>query len=359
MEAIREVLERCITCYACVSECPFLSSLGKTPRSISEEALRGIDLTMLYAFSCFLCEFCKAICPQRVDVSQMFLEIREVLASDALPLCSYVKLLFCDEPTSLINVYRRKVNYREVQALKRSRHAFLPGCSMIYFSPKAISKAHAALSRVLGDVSILDICCGKPVHDFGLKERAVKWLNNILKELSERGCDVVITACPNCYYYLKRMLPRDFNVMTVYEVLKEEPLSEIRDLKVTVHDSCPDRFDGVFANEVRSTLALCDIVEMKHTKNRTLCCGAGGLVAYTNPQLSQFLANTRVQEALEAQADIIITYCYTCAGTLSGLQPPIKVRHVLDLLLGVEESYVARQGELLKIINELMSEAKI
>ncbi|MEM0232401.1 MAG: (Fe-S)-binding protein [Candidatus Nezhaarchaeales archaeon] len=361
MKACEEILQKCTECFACVNECPFLLGLGKTPRNISEEVLGGMDLTKSYVFSCFLCGLCKVVCPKRLDVPQMFLEAREVLTLDMLSLCSYVKLLLSDESNSLINIYKnRKVSYHETQTPKFFRYAFLPGCSMIYFSPKAISKTYAVLSRVLGDVGILDVCCGKPVYDFGLKERAVKWLNNsVLKELIKHGCNTVITACPNCYYYLKRMLPRDFNVTTIYEELKGELLGRIEGLRVTIHDSCPDRFDGVFANEVRNTLAPCNIVEMMHSMNKTLCCGAGGLVAYTNPQLSQFLANIRIQEMLEVRADVLVTYCYTCVGMFSRLQPPVKVKHALDLLLGVEESYVERQEELLKIISELMNRINI
>lgn len=337
-------------------------SVAKTPRDVSEEILRGMDLTKSYVFSCFLCELCTSICPEEIDVAQMFLEAREALALDMLSSSPYVKLLLSDEPNSLINVYRRRkrADYCGAQPTESFRYAFLPGCSMIYLSPKAITKVHAELSEVLGDVGILDVCCGKPMYDFGLKERAVKWLaSGVLKELDKHKCDVVIVACPNCYYHLKRMLPRNVEVTTVYEMLGENLSGKIEDLKITIHDSCPDRFNGVFASKVRKILARCTIVEMEHSRSKTMCCGAGGLVAYVNPSLSQSLAYSRIQEALSTQADVLVTYCYTCAGMLSGLQSFIEVKHTLDLLLEVKEPYTVRQEELLKVIAELMSQIKI
>lgn len=358
MIVAEDVLKRCTACYICVNECLFLMRARKTPREISEGILGDIDSTRSYVFSCFLCKLCTSVCPQRIDVAQMFLEARSSLASSVTSLNPYIKLLLCDEPSSLINIYkeRKRADYYKAQITESFRYAFLPGCSMIYFSPKSISKIHGMLSEVLGDVGILDVCCGKPMHDLGLRDRAMKWLvDNVIGELNRYKCSIVIVACPNCYYYLKSLLPRQFEVATVYDMLGREFADEVKDLTVTIHDSCPDRFDGIFAKKVREMLARCIIVEMEHSKSRTMCCGAGGLVAYTNPSLSLSLASSRIQEALSTRAEVLITYCYTCTGMLSSLQPPMKVKHILDLSLKVEESYTAKQEELLKIITELVS----
>lgn len=362
MGAAEDILKKCTECRICVNECVFLTSIGKTPKEISKEISGGIDLAKLYVFSCFLCKLCTSICPQRIDVAQMFLEARSSLASDVISLSPHIKLLLCDEISSLINVYKehKREEYYKAKTVESFQYAFLPGCSMIYLSPKSISKVYEELNEELKNVGVLDVCCGKPIYDLGLKDRAMKWLvDSIIAELIKRKCSTVIVACPSCYYYLKNMLSRDFKVTTIYDVLGRKLSSEVKGLTVTIHDSCPDRFNGMFAEKVREMLAQCTVVEMEHSKDKTICCGSGGLVAYTNPSLSLSLTNSRIQEALTTRAEVLITYCYTCAGMLSSVQPRVEVKHVLDLLLGVEESYSTRQEELLKLATKLMDEVNV
>jgi Fe-S oxidoreductase len=60
---------------------------------------------------------------------------------------------------------------------------------MSCFSPKAVTKLYELLAEKLGDVGVLDVCCGKPLYDSGLESGARKWLDNrLVVELRKRGC---------------------------------------------------------------------------------------------------------------------------------------------------------------------------
>lgn len=68
------------------------------------------------------------------------------------------------------------------------------------------------------------------------------------------------------------------------------------------------------------------VVEMKHRKTRTLCCGEGGSVAAANPDFAGAWRDLRGQEA---KGNPILTYCAGCAGFLNRVTPTC---HIVDLL---------------------------
>jgi Fe-S oxidoreductase len=57
----------------------------------------------------------------------------------------------------------------------------------------------------------------------------------------------------------------------------------------------------------------------------TRCCGVGGMVAYTSPELSRTIASRRVAGASHE----LLTYCASCLRSLSGQKPTL---HILDLI---------------------------
>ncbi|RLF06445.1 MAG: hypothetical protein DRJ60_04390 [Thermoprotei archaeon] len=358
MTAIMDVFNKCTACGLCVNECAFLTGLGKTPKEASEDLLGGIDATKTYPFSCFLCSLCKAVCPNEIDVAEMFLEARRSLASIFASSNACYRLFFADEEFFVMDAYKkhRGISY-EAFSPQTFKYAFFPGCAMACFSPKAVTKTYELLKEELQDVGIIDLCCGKPIYDVGLTERAMKWLmDRVVGELKRHECTTLITACPNCYYYLKRVLPKDFALATVYDFIGSKLKDKVEGLTLTIHDSCPDRFEGLFARHVRDILSKCRIIEMEHSKEKTMCCGASGLVSCIDPSLSSSLMSNRINEAVNTGASLMVVYCYSCANMFWSFQPSIEVKHVLNLVLNVEdESEAIRQGELTKIIMEIMT----
>ena len=355
--AVIDVLNKCTECGACVAECLFLTNLGMTPKKMAEDLMGEIDVTKTYPYSCFLCGLCKSLCPNDVDVADMILEARKAIASSYGPLNACYKLFLADEQNFIMDAYKRRrgISY-EAYTPKEFQYAFLPGCAMACFSPKATVKVYELLKDELQSVGIIDMCCGKPMYDIGLADRASNWLDRISSELKGRGSTTLVTACPNCYYYLKAKLKGKFEVATIYDFIGNKLKDKIKGLTVTIHDSCPDRHEGIFAKWVRDLLSKCEIVEMKHSRERTLCCGAGGLVSCIDPSLPSNLMSKRLEEILETGAQIVVVYCYSCANMYWSLQPALDVKHVLNLALQVEdESEVLKQGELAKLASELIS----
>jgi Fe-S oxidoreductase len=85
----------------------------------------------------------------------------------------------------------------------------------------------------------------------------------------------LIVACPNCYYQLRTVTEdKGIKLLTVYEALGacesfNNPLEKNKCVSVTVHDSCPDRFEGIFAGQARQALLKkgFPIIEMERNRN--------------------------------------------------------------------------------------------
>jgi Fe-S oxidoreductase len=81
-------------------------------------------------------------------------------------------------------------------------------------------------------------------------------------------------------------------------------------------------------------------VEMEHHHQESLCCGAGGGVKGFYPEISRDMAWSRVKEAQEVGADILLTDCLSCKHNLEqGVPRKTKMRVITTpeyLLEGVE-----------------------
>jgi Fe-S oxidoreductase len=86
-------------------------------------------------------------------------------------------------------------------------------------------------------------------------------------------------------------------------------------------------------------------VEMEgHCRDRSFCCGGGGLMLFYEPDEEQRMGVVRVQQAKEAGADVIVTACPFCmtniedAIKVAGLEGKMEVIDLVELVDGQMES---------------------
>lgn len=103
------------------------------------------------------------------------------------------------------------------------------------------------------------------------------------------------------------------------------------DVAVCVHDSCPDRSTGEFADGVRALLPEGMVVEAAHVRNRSFCCGSL-LRAAGKFEAGDKQARRHGEEAEEVHAAAIVTACVSCAFQLATKQDAVPVFHYLELL---------------------------
>src|SRR5690606_6799960 len=136
-----------------------------------------------------------------------------------------------------------------------------------------------------------------------------------------------VTTCPHCFHTIKneyRQLGGNYSVehhstflqRLIQEgriVLKEGGSCQGR--RITYRDSCYlGRANQVYEAPRDGLAALdADLVEMKRSKSRGLCCGAGGAQMFKEPERGKKDINVeRTDEALETGADTIAVACPFC-----------------------------------------------
>lgn len=135
----------------------------------------------------------------------------------------------------------------------------------------------------------------------------------------------IVTCDPHSFNTLKNEYPGLGGKYEVYhhtqyiqKLIKEDRLSidaSMSDKRITFHDPC---YLGRANNEYESPRALIrrlgvNMVEMKRSKNRALCCGAGGAQMFKEPEKGDMDVNIlRTKDALETKPNIIATGCPYC-----------------------------------------------
>lgn len=339
------ITDNCTACGACRQECLLLEEIGEDPTAIARR-----DIASEEAFSCSLCQLCQAVCPEGLYPGGMFAEGRAAAIEEGcFPIADY-RYLFPDRKINSCSLYREKygISYDDLPVDREAQAAFFPGCTLLTYSPRLTRASFLRLQSSWPSLALLLDCCGKPLYQMGLVDRGSSYTRYLKEKLAQLGVKSLITACPNCYYQLKGDLEAGgVEVKTVYEAWRGNPgalSSEAQAMAVvpvTVHDSCPDRFEGIFGAEARRLLRGLglDLKEMAHNRKETLCCGSGGQVTHFRPELAEAVTKRRLEEAEASGAEMLVGYCLSCVLNFAKFDSSLKVKHLLNLVLGVDEDY--------------------
>jgi heterodisulfide reductase subunit D len=148
----------------------------------------------------------------------------------------------------------------------------------------------------------------------------------------------IVTACPHCFNVLKNEYPAlggTYEVMHhssfLQQLINEGKITlkgggEFKGKRITYHDSCYlGRGNGIYEapREVLEALDA-ELVEMKRSKAKGLCCGAGGAQmwkepepGFPDPKKAKDVNVERAEEALATGAQTIAVACPFCMVMLS------------------------------------------
>ena len=160
----------------------------------------------------------------------------------------------------------------------------------------------------------------------------------------------IVTACPHSYNILKneyKGLGGDYKVQHhtefIAELVSEGKLTisaNLKGTKVTYHDPCYlGRANNVYdaPRDLIKSLGV-ELVEMKRTKSRSFCCGAGGSQMFKEPEPgAQDININRTEEALGLKPDIIATGCPFCNtmmtdGVMAVSEGAAQVKDIAELI---------------------------
>ncbi len=281
----------------------------------------------LLPYSCHYCGLCEAVCPKDLHAGQLCLTARQALVAQGkgpLPphkgIQNYVK--WGASPTFAAS--------RPDPATGRADRVFFPGCSLAGHFTDVVKAAYTFLRQRLPDTGIMLNCCGAPSYFMGETEVMLKIIGNVAQELEQLGAKEIIVACTHCYQTFQEFLPQ-VPVRTIYEVLGEVGLPEGAQAAApwtfNIQDACGARQAPNIHAAVRALVQDLGytITEMPHNRERSICCGSGGMVPAVAPELAKKMTDFRLSEATLD----LVTYCASCRARLSKTGYPTL--HVLDL----------------------------
>ncbi|MEW6654753.1 MAG: (Fe-S)-binding protein, partial [Bacteroidota bacterium] len=184
----------------------------------------------------------------------------------------------------------------------------------------------------LPGIGIMLGCCGGPAYLTGDNETFKPIYEDLGSEVKRLGAKEIIVACPFCYGLLKQKGP-ELNPVSLYRVLDEVGVPASREeATYNIHDPCTTRYEPKIQASARSIVKKAghEIVEIRHSKEETHCCGMGGMVYVVDEELGKLRSKRTLDEANRD----IITYCTTCRETLQGQGG--QVIHLLDLIFNPE-----------------------
>ncbi|MHC1727002.1 MAG: pyridine nucleotide-disulfide oxidoreductase/dicluster-binding protein [Syntrophobacteraceae bacterium] len=346
-EAVREA-GRCMQCQCleCVKVCEYLNAFHGYPKKYVREIYNNLSIVMGMRHanklinSCSICGLCREVCPNDLHMGLVCKQAREALVEmGKMPPSAH------DFPIQdmLFSNSEKCAFARHQPGTKKSRYLFFPGCQLSASAPEHVKRVYATLSENLdGGVGLMLRCCGAPADWSGRSELFESILQDFLAVWEEMNRPELIAACSTCYEILKTHLPRA-GVLSLWEVFDRLEFPEpgkSGETAIAVHDACTTRHEAHIHESIRNILRRMgfQVVELPLSRDKTECCGYGGLMFFANPQLAKEVSLRRTKES---SADYV-AYCSMCRDYFASMNK--RTWHMLDLIYGspTEDAAVRR-----------------
>lgn len=381
----QEIIEKCTACGACTITCKGFKSLpqnvsGTPPDEINEafleilktgkvpsspEAKAALD----FACACGGCEECKFACSEGVNPSELVRVVRYQLFDSGHTFPDYVLQAhrYVSQPYSTGQICfpsameciqwtpdeRKRLNLvthqdtpdhpeqKDVVVMASCLAAIMPDCLVASVDVlNALGISYVVFSPI-------DYCCGYPEANEGYIRGFLEKNLLLADDAGRYKPKQLVIGCPTCYEVYYTWLQKNNIVEYPFEVKETVQLFADRidklkpkfkrsiDRVITVQDSCHiGRCSGEYdaQRKVLQAIPGVKMVEMKHSKDRAICCGPMDFI-FDDRGWSQ--RRMIFEEAKEAGADAIMTICHMCNRTLSPLEDEYGIEVInYNTLLG-------------------------
>ena len=198
---------------------------------------------------------------------------------------------------------------------------------------RATGKILSHVGENFGILGAAERDSGHEVRRFGEETLFMALRDHNADAIKACGVRRIVTADPHAYNALKH----DYKDVPPVEHISQVIAREVKAGKIkfnavenkndvyTYHDPCYlGRHNQIYDDprEVLDAIPGLKRVEMSRSRDRSFCCGGGGLMLFYEPKEEQRMGVKRVQMAAEAGANVMVTACPFC---MVNIEDAIKV----------------------------------
>jgi Fe-S oxidoreductase len=192
---------------------------------------------------------------------------------------------------------------------------------------------------------------GHEVRRFGEETLFMALRDHNVDAIKASGVKRIVTADPHAFNALKH----DYKDMPPVEHISQVIASEVKSGKITFnavengkdvytyHDPCYlGRHNQVYDDprNVLDAIPGLKRVEMSRSRDRSFCCGGGGLAMFYEPKEEERMGVKRVRMAAEAGANVIVTACPFC---MVNIEDAIKVAGMEGKMTAIDLAELAEK----------------
>lgn len=368
--------DACVKCSRCHNVCPAnLSGKSLSPmnfilklRELMDKGLWDNRLVSEFIeseviWACVTCGACLYECPMMIHHVESLIDIRRALfAEGELVPKEFLELSYnvmrtgnpygfspADKESWIMNLVDEGI----VEIAKENEeydYIYWMGCNVSYDID--IRKCGEALLKLLNKsgfrVAVLleEQCCGEPSRRIGdeLMFTEVVRTNGAL--LSKYRFKKILFSCPHCYNVFKHEYPQygysfssEHYSQFLYNLVKSGVLrpSKILEMRVTYHDPCYlGRWNGIYEEPryLIKSIPGVQFKEMKRSRENSFCCGGGGGHAFFEMKEGERISKIRMGEVESIGVDVLIAACPFCNTMLKSeaIDANVKVYDLSEVL---------------------------
>ena len=359
-------LDACVRCGRCTEVCPaaiagqplspmhlildlkaHLADVGpavqraahnnEDPRVVSELAMVGDVIKDETLWACRTCGACVQECPVMIEHVPTIVDMRRYLVMDEARIPAAAQSV-------LENIEQRGHPWRGTTLTRESwmeglgdvpvfdgsqEYLYWVGCSGALVErnlpiTQAVFRLLREAGTSFGVMGQEETCNGDPARRLGNEYLYQILAEQLIEAFKAKNVQRVITNCPHCFNTFKNEYPQfdgHFEVLHHTEFLagalrdgKLKPQHQVSE-HVTYHDSCYlGRMNDVYdaPREIIEMLPGVEMTEMKRSRSRGLCCGAGGGNMWLEEVGERRVNHVRTEEAAATGASSVVSNCPFC-----------------------------------------------
>jgi Fe-S oxidoreductase/FAD/FMN-containing dehydrogenase len=343
----------CSQCGYCVAECDQFYGRGwesQSPRGKwywLREYMTGREQWDQQRVDTFLvcttCEMCDTRCSTNLPIEPSWMKLRGMLINEeqcmTFPPFEMMAAALKSEGNIWAGYRKDRMDWypADLKAAHppggKAKNVYFAGCTASYVEHDIGQASVRLLDKAGVDFVHLgkeESCCGTPMLVAGRWDLFAEIMKRNIELVKQAGADTVIASCPACDMMWRQYYPEWAKKLGIDCPIKARHYSEIlaeqikagkfrfpkaeKPVTVTWHDSCHiGRASGVYEppRDVIQAIPNVKLVEMSHNREQAHCC-ASVLTLLKEPPVAADIGKVKLDEALAAGAEKILSLCPCC-----------------------------------------------